>query len=142
MIRILAALTASFAQIIRSRRDLLLENLALRQQFAVLTRKQLRSRVGSIDKLFWIVLRRLWPQWRSALLIVQPSTVVRWHRKGFKLYWKWISRHRVSVGRKPLSKKLRELIFHIMNDNPTWGAPRIHGELRMDQRSDPAREAR
>jgi putative transposase len=62
---------------------------------------------------------------------VEPSTVVCWHRKGFKLYWKWISRCRVKVGRKPLSNELRELIFKMVAENPSWGAPRIHGELRM-----------
>jgi hypothetical protein len=78
-----------------------------------------------------MVLRRFWPEWRRALLIVEPSTVVRWHRKGFKLYWKWISRHRVRPGRKRLCKQLRELIFRMAADNPTWGAPLIHGELKM-----------
>lgn len=62
---------------------------------------------------------------------MEPSTVKRWHRKGFKLYWKWVSRHRTKVGRKPLSKELRELIFRMVAENPTWGAPRIHGELTM-----------
>ena len=63
------------------------------------------------------------------LVIVTPETVVRWHRAGFRLYWNWISRHRNVLGRKRISKELRELIFHMVAENPTWGAPRIHGEL-------------
>ena len=62
---------------------------------------------------------------------MQPETVIRWHRAGFKLYWKWISRKRTRVGRRPTSKELRELIFRMVAENPTWGAPRIHGELKM-----------
>ena len=83
------------------------------------------------DKLFWCLLSRVWSGWKRAILIVQPKTVVSWHRAGFKLYWKWISRRRTSVGRRPTSKKLREVIFRMVAENPTWGAPRIHGELKM-----------
>ena len=82
-----------------------------------------------MDRLFWVVTRRLWPQWKQALVIVTPETVVRWHRAGFRLYWNWISRHRKAFGRKRISKELRELIFRMVAENPTWGAPRIHGEL-------------
>jgi len=84
-----------------------------------------------LGRLFWVALRHLWPNWQSALILVQPETVVRWHRAGFKLYWNWISRKRTVVGRKPTSKELRELIFRMVVENPTWGAPRIHGELKM-----------
>lgn len=131
MIRILRVITATSGKILRSRRDLLLENLALRQQLAVLAKKPPRPRPSLTDKLFWVALRRLWSGWRRALLIVEPSTVVRWHREGFMLYWKWISRYRVRAGRKPLSKELRELIFRMVAENPTWAEPRIHGELKM-----------
>jgi len=113
------------------RRDLLLENLALRQQLTVLQMKHPQPRFAAGDKLFWVIARRLWPRWRKALILVQPETVVRWHRTGFKLYWAWISRHRKRVGRKCVSRELRELIFLIVAENPTWGAPRIHGELKM-----------
>lgn len=70
------------------------EDLALRQQVAVLKQSVKRPRLRPLDRIFWIVLSRLWPNWRSALAIVQPKTVIRWHRKGFKLYWKWKSRAR------------------------------------------------
>jgi hypothetical protein len=108
-----------------------LENLALRQQLAVLARRRPQPRFSNGDRLLWISLRRLWSGWTRALILVQPDTVVRWHRAGFKLYWKWISRSRVRVGRKSTSKEIRELIFRIVAENPTWGAPRIHGELQM-----------
>jgi putative transposase len=81
--------------------------------------------------LFWVILRQLWPGWKQALILVQPETVVRWHRAGFKLYWTWLSRHRKRAGRKYVSSELRELIFQMVTENPTWGAPRIHGELKM-----------
>jgi hypothetical protein len=116
---------------IRSRRDLLLENLALRQQLAVLKQRHPQPRFAAPDKLFWVIVRRLWPKWEWALVLVQPETVVRWHKAGFKLYWTWLSRHRNRAGRKCVSKELRELIFRMVAENPTWGAPRIHGELKM-----------
>jgi transposase InsO family protein len=77
------------------------------------------------------MLRRFWYRWREALILVQPETVIRWHRAGFKLYWTWLSRHRARVGRKCVSRELRELIFRMVAENPTWGSPRIHGELKM-----------
>ncbi len=77
------------------------------------------------------MLRRFWPGWKQALILVQPETVVPWHRAGFKLYWAWLSRHRTRVGRRCVGRELRELIFRIVTQNPTWGAPRIHGELKM-----------
>jgi hypothetical protein len=107
------------------------ENLALRQQLAVFKRKHPQPRLAASDKLFWVALRRLWPGWKRALILVQPETVVRWHRAGVKLYWTWLSRHRSRLGRKCVSKELRELIFRMVAENPTWGAPRIHGELKM-----------
>ena len=114
-----------------SRRNLLLENLALRQQLSVLKLKRAQPRFAVSDKLFWVVLRRLCPGWRRGLILVQPETVVRWHRAGFKLYWTWLSRRRVRVGRKCVNKELRQLIFRMVAENPFWGAPRIHGELKM-----------
>jgi hypothetical protein len=116
---------------LNSRRDLLLENLALRQQLAAMTQRHPPPRFSATDRIFWVVLRRLWSRWKQALILVQPATVIRWHRTGFNLYWKWISRKHAVVGRKPTSQELRELIFRMVTENRTWGAPRIHGELRM-----------
>jgi transposase InsO family protein len=131
MLRSLTLLFASLIRSVRSRRDLLLENLALRQQLAVLKQKHPQPRLAAPDKLFWVILRRLCPGWKRALILVQPETVVRWHKAGFKMYWTWLSRRRKRAGRKCVSKELRELIFRMVAENSTWGAPRIHGELKM-----------
>lgn len=112
-----------------TRRDLLLENLALRQQLLTLKRQKSRPKLAQLDRLFWVVVKRLWPKWKQTLVIVTPETVLRWHRAGFRLYWKWISRSQTAVGRKRVSRELRELILRMVAENPTWGAPRIHGEL-------------
>jgi transposase InsO family protein len=114
-----------------SRRSLLLENLVLRQQLAVFKRRHPRPRLNIFDKLFWVVAQRLWPAWKNSVIAVTPETVVCWHRAGFRLYWRLISRVRRPVGRKRLSKEVRDLIFRMVAENPTWGALRIHGELLM-----------
>src|SRR5207249_10135296 len=115
----------------RGRGNLVLENLVLRQQLAVLKRRHPRPSLRLFDKLFWVVARRVWSAWKQYLIIVTPETVVRWHRIGFRIYWRLISRVQAQVGRKPTPKEVRELIFRMVADNPTWGAPRIHGELLM-----------
>src|SRR5215470_9323560 len=119
------------ARCFRSRRRLLLENLALRQQLAVLKRRQTRPTLLPFDRLFWMLGCRFWSEWKKSVLVVTPETVVCWHRAGFRLYWGWISKARKRVGRKKLSADLRALIFRMVAENPTWGAPRIHGELLM-----------
>src|SRR5215471_12739405 len=116
---------------LQSRRSLLLENLALRQQLAVLKRKHPRPRMGVVDKIFWVFARRFWGAWKQSLVLVNPETVVRWHRTGFRLYWSLISRVRKQLARKKLPMEVRKLIFRMVADNPTWGAPRIHGELLL-----------
>ena len=115
----------------RSRHSLLIENLALRQQLAVWKRRRNRPRLTLIDKVFWMSLRCFWSSWKDALIVVKPETVVRWHRLGFQLYWRLISRVRKPVGRRPITQEIRDLIFKMMAENPTWRAPRIHGELTM-----------
>src|SRR5664279_2786239 len=116
----------------RTRRSLMLENLALRQQLAVFKRQQPRPRLGAIDKLFWVLARRFWAHWKKALVIVLPDTVARWHRSDFKLYWAMLCKVRNPVGGgRRISKQIREWIFQMVADNPSWGAPRIHGELLM-----------
>src|SRR5258707_242095 len=127
MFRLLRLLFGFLLRCARSRRDLLLENLALRQQLAVLNQPRQRPSLSRIDKLFWIAIRRVWMQWKQSLLIVTPETVVRWHREGFLKYWRW--RSRGERGRKRVSREVRRLIFQMSAENPTWGAPRIHGEL-------------
>ena len=115
----------------RSRQDLVLENLALRQQLLTLHAQRPRRRFTTPQKLFWVLLRKGSAGWRRPLILVTPRTVVGWHRAGFRLYWKWLTRVRSAGGRKPVSQEIRALIFQMMVENPTWGAPRIHGELLM-----------
>ncbi len=118
-------------RLFRERRSLLFENLALRQQLVALKRRHPRPCLGVFDKFFWVIARRVYSSWKQSLLIVTPETVVRWHRTGFCMYWRLISRVRGQVGRRPTPKDVRELIFRMVAENPTWGAPRMHGELRM-----------
>jgi hypothetical protein len=106
-----------------------IEILALRHQLAVLQRQtNKRASLRTGDRLLWVMLSRLWGQWRSSLVIVKPETVIAWHRKGFCLYWRWKSRAGKS-GRPRISREIRELIRKMNSANPLWGAPRIHGEL-------------
>jgi transposase InsO family protein len=128
MFRVWLGLTVRF---FRSRRALLIENLALRQQLTVLKRKHPRPKLTATDRLFWLVARHLWSSWKEALILVSPETVVRWHRAGFRWYWSLLSKVRKTAGRKPVSKHVRELIFKMLAENPSWGAPRILGELLM-----------
>ena len=114
---------------IRTHRALLLENLALRHQLAVLQRSAPRLRLRRSDRLFWVLLSRLWSGWRDGVSIVQPATVIRWQRSGFKIFWTWKSR-RNGPGRPAVAPEVRALIRRMSRANPLWGAPRIHGELQ------------
>lgn len=131
MFRLVCLLFSLPVRVLRNRRDLLLENLALRQQLSALKRRHRRPSLAAIDKLFWVAIQKLWSGWKHSLVFVTPETVVRWHRAGFRLYWAWLSRRGHRTGRKRISKELRELIFKMAAENTTWGAPRIHAELQM-----------
>ena len=131
MFRFVWLLFGMLVRLFRGRQSLLLENLALRQQLVALKRRHPRPSLGLFEKLFWVVARRVWSAWKQSLIIVTPETVVRWHRSGFRMYWRLISRVRRQVGRKQTPREVRELIFRMVAENPTWGAPRIHGELLM-----------
>jgi len=96
-----------------------------------LKQKHPEPRLLISDKLFGVMLWRLWPGWKPVWVLVQPEAVIRWHRARFKLHWMWLSRHRTRKGRKCVSQELRELILRMVAENPTWVAPRIHGELKM-----------
>jgi transposase InsO family protein len=114
----------------RPHRDLVLENLLLRHQLAVLTRPTRRrshARLHLWDKLLWILARRLCAGWREHLSFVTPETVVRWHRQGWRLFWRWKSRSH--GGRPHLSLEVRDLIATMSRDNRLWGTERIRGEL-------------
>lgn len=107
-----------------------LENVALRHQVAVLHRSVARPKLRWWDRRFRVCLSRLWTGWRSSLVIVQPATVLAWHRKGFQLYWRWKSRPR-SAGRPPIAGEIRTLIRRMARENPTWGRRRIQAELHL-----------
>ena len=124
----ISSLLHSLVSAFKTHRSLALENLALRQQLAVLQRSVHRPRVLNVDRSFWVLLRRIWPDWDSVLLIVKPKTVVRWHRAGFRRYWTWKSRRR-RPGRPSVVPEVRELIRDMSRSNPLWDAPRVHGEL-------------
>lgn len=105
-----------------------LENAALRQQLAVFKRDVKRPRLRQRDRLFWIGLRAIWKDWKSALVIVRPETVISWQQKRFKRYW-WRLSQSKGPGRPRVSSEIRTLISNMAAANPLWGAPRVHGEL-------------
>ena len=107
-------------RIFRTRRGLLLENLALRQQIAVLKRQHPKPKRGLLDKLFWVAVRQLWSDWEKWLPLVTPETVAGWHRAGFRLYWTILCKTRKRVGDgKRISKQIRQLIFQMVAENAT-----------------------
>ena len=111
----------------RTRAALQLEILALRHQLGVLQRSVKQPKLTAVDRYFWVCLCRRWRDWQSALLLVKPATGIAWHRKGFRLFWTWKSRPR--AGRPGISLEVRTLIRRMSRENPTRGAPWIHGEL-------------
>jgi transposase InsO family protein len=128
MIVLLFLVLAILASPFKSKTRLEAENAVLRHQLIVLKRK-LRGRVQltNSDRWFFIQLYRWFPSVLSAITIIQPETLVRWHRTGFRYYWRWKSR---SLGGRPqIDTDLRALIRRMSMENPLWGAPRIHGEL-------------
>jgi putative transposase len=125
---VFTAFFASLALSFLSRAALQLEILALRHQLGVLQRSVKRPKLTSSDRLLWVWLCRIWPGWRSALIIVQPDTVIAWHRNGFRLFWK-LKGGCGRPGRPSVPQDVRELIRRLNRENPLWGAPRIHGEL-------------
>ncbi len=114
----------------RPQRDLLLENLALRQQILVLERQVKKPKFRDHDRAFWVILCRFWQGWRSPLRLVKPQTVIGWHRQSWRLFWRWKSRPK-DYGRPNVPFEVIHLIRRISLENPLWGAPRIHGELIM-----------
>jgi putative transposase len=128
MMSILIAFPSALRACFRARVELQLELLALRHQIHVLDRSRpSRPRLSRADRVFWVWLSRVWTGWRRPLIIVQPATVLAWHRQGFRWYWTWKSRRR--TGRPPVPSDVRALIRTMSEANPLWGALRIHGEL-------------
>jgi putative transposase len=111
-----------------SRGALALENLALRQQLATYARTQTRPRLKPGDRAFWVALSRVWQSWRSPLLFVKPATVIDWHRRGFRRYWRWKSG---KPGRPRIPDEHIAFIRRISSDQPGWGEDRIAEELAV-----------
>src|SRR5262249_12100821 len=126
---ILPTLLAVFRSAFRSRVALELENFALRHQLNVLKRSVPRPRLTPADRYLWVVLSRVWQNWRAALAIVRPETVIAWHRQGFRLFSTGKVRQG-KPGRPAVPRQVRDLIRQMSRDNPLWGAPHIHGEPR------------
>jgi hypothetical protein len=117
MMKVLLKLVLNTLLRLQKDSDLALENLALRQQLAILKRSAKRPRLRSRERLFWVLLSRFWSNWQEFLIIVKPETVIRWHRKGFKLFWKFKSR-RKGPGRPQFSSDIRDLVRRMAKANP------------------------
>jgi hypothetical protein len=128
MLAILHLLGALVANLFKSRRRLEVENLFFRHQLNIaLQRTPQRLRLRASDRALLVWMTWLWPSLLRLSRVVQPNTILRWHRAGFRAYWRWKSRGR--PGRPKVGRELRELIQRMSKENPSWGAPRIHGEL-------------
>jgi putative transposase len=126
LLTLVTLILRSAIALFRSREDQAIVELALRQQLAVYVHKRPRPRLSPLDRTFWVTLSRLWPRWRSALVVVRPETVIRWHRKAFRGYWRWISRP--GPGRPPISEETKSLIARMATENG-WRARKIREEL-------------
>src|SRR5665811_1266262 len=128
MVALILSLLGALRSALHTHVDLAIENLALRQQLANLRRTSSRPRLRNSDRAFWLVLSRFWSRWADVLVVVKPDTVVRWHRAGFRLLWRWKSRSG-SPSDGGISQETKRLIRQMAEANVGWGAPRIHGEL-------------
>ena len=124
----LIALVAALSSVFKTRTALQLENLALRHQLGVLHRSVKKPKLTPLDRLLWAWLCGVWADWRSALIVVKPETVIAWHRKGFRLFWTWKVRHG-QPGRPSVPRRMRSDPSDEPSE-PNLGRPRIHGELR------------
>ena len=124
----LPLVAAVFVAALKDRADLVAENVALRHQLSCLKHRKKRPKLRPLDRALWVVLARSWSRWKELLVMVKPATVVAWHKKGFRLFWRWKSRNR-GPGRPRVHKDVRKLIVEMAVANVGWGAPRIHGEL-------------
>ena len=126
LVNLSVALLYSVLALFRSREEQAIVELALRQQLAVYAHDRSRPRLSPLDRTFWVALSRLWPRWKDHLVVVRPETVVRWHREGFRRYWRSISTP--GSGRPPISNEVRELIVRMATEN-RWRARKIQAEL-------------
>src|SRR5664280_3655 len=126
MLGLIRLFLGSLVALFRSRADMAAENLALRHQLGILLRSRpARLPLTSWDRALWAFVLHRFPAWRQSLAIVRPETVIAWHRQAFRLFW----RRKSQAGRPRAHAEVRRLIREMASDNPTWGAPRIHGEL-------------
>ena len=130
MLAILHLAVMLVADIFKSRRRLEAENLFLRHQLNIALRQgPFRQRLRGSDRALLVWMTRIWPSLLDISQVVKPETILRWHRSGFRSFWRWKSRNR--AGRPKVDCELRDLIRRMSRENPLWGAPRIHGELLM-----------
>ena len=127
--RLLLDLLALVRALSADRARLALENVVLRQQLNVLRRSVKRARINDGDRLFWVLMHRLFAEWKEHLVVVKPETVIRWHRQGFCYYWKWKSQPK--GGRPAIAPEVIRLIRRMSVENVLWGAPRIRAELAL-----------
>ena len=130
LIRFLTISFIIFKVIFKSKNDLLLENIALRQQLSTYLIKKTKPKLTDLDRSFWIVLKHIFGKWRDSLVIVKPQTVIDWQNRRFKKHWAKISTQNKKPGRKRIKKEIRDLIYRMARENH-WGAPRIYSELLM-----------
>ena len=127
MLAIVCLLAAFIADLFKSRRRLEAEILFLRHQLNIALRQRpARLPLRGSDRALLVWMTRLWPSLLGMAQVVEPATILRWHRAGFRSYWRWKSRKR--AGRPRIDRELRDLIRRMGQENPLWGAPRIHGE--------------
>jgi len=129
--RWIGLLSGLIKRLFSSKINLIAENIALRQQLSVYKRRNKRPHLTRFDRLFWIFLSKIWRNWKVALTIVQPETVIAWHRKAFRLFWTRKSQNRNNKGRPKVSIEIQKLIKQLSRENHTWGAPRIVKELKL-----------
>jgi hypothetical protein len=115
LVRLLVALLQSLLALFRSREEQAIVEIALRQQLSIYTQQQRRPRLSPLDRAFWATLSRFWPRWKDHLVVVRPETVIRWHRHGFRRYWRSISTP--GPGRPPISEETKALIIGVATEN-------------------------
>jgi transposase InsO family protein len=128
VVTLLEAIVGALFAALRPRASLVIENLALRQQLSILRRSRPRPRLRPLDRAFWVVLCRTWSRWADALAIVNPATVIAWHRRGFARVWASKSK---PIGRPPLAEEIIALIVRMAGENPTWSRRRVASELAL-----------
>ncbi len=131
LVNLSVALLYRMLAFIRSREEQAIVELALRQQLATYAHERRRPRLSPFDRTFWVVLSRLWPRWKNHLVVVRPETVVRWHRQGFRRYWRSISTP--GPGRPPISREVQELIVRMATENACGALGRSRPSYRSSE---------